>query len=182
MKIDVDDFVNCLNKNTSNSSSRKRRNNEITFNDLIFDLKATAFERLENLDKDVRKFKGRELTKFLKNLKETFSQISSALKSDDDPELRKQLSDIIRLALIAELAVCTEIIDDVNAYAVKENEICLNYFIINNKKIYQRQQEDNLIDISEIINIEGKQFNLWLKPNNYRLSSSCLSSCFKDKG
>ena len=71
MKIDVDNFVNYLNKNTSNLSSRKRRN-EITFNDVIFDLKETAFERLENLDKDVRKFKGRELTKFLKNLKRNF--------------------------------------------------------------------------------------------------------------
>ena len=44
----------------------------------------------------------------------------------------------------------------------KENEVCPDHFLINTKKIYQRH-EDNLIDISEIINIEGKQFNLWLK-------------------
>ncbi len=116
MKIDVDNFVNYLNKNTTNVSSRKRRQDEITFNDVIFDLKETAFERLENLDKDILRFKARELTKFLKNLKETFSQISTAMKSD--PEIKKELPDIIRLALIAELAVCVDIIDEVNKYAV----------------------------------------------------------------
>ncbi len=116
MKIDVDNFVNYLNKNTTNLSSRKRRQDEITFNDVIFDLKETAFERLENLDKDILRFKARELTKFLKNLKETFSQISTAMKSD--PEIKKELPDIIRLALIAELAVCVDIIDEVNKYAV----------------------------------------------------------------
>ena len=44
----------------------------------------------------------------------------------------------------------------------KENEVCPDHFLINTNKIFQRH-EDNLIDISEIINIEGKQFNLWLK-------------------
>jgi len=116
MKIDVDNFVNYLNKNTTNLSSRKRRQDEITFNDVIFDLKETAYERLENLDKDILKFKARELTKFLKNLKETFSQITTAVKSD--PEIKKELPDIIRLALIAELSVCIDIIDEVNTYAV----------------------------------------------------------------
>ena len=131
MKIDVDNFVNYLNKTKtkSNLSSRKRHQDEITFNDIIFDLKETAFERLENLEKDILSFKGRELTKFLKNLKETFSQISSGLKTD--PELKKQLPDIIRLALIAELSVCADIIDDVNAYAVanrsKSFSDCLKY-------------------------------------------------------
>ena len=129
MKIDVDNFVNYLNKTTPNQSSRKRRQDEITFDDVIFDLKETAFERLENLEKDILKFKGRELTKFLKNLKETFSQISSGIKSD--PELKKQLPDIIRLALIAELSVCSDIIDDVNTYAVANRmntfSDCLKY-------------------------------------------------------
>ena len=57
----------------------------------------------------------------------------------------------------------------------KENEICQNYFIIVNKKIYQRQ-EDNLIDISEISNIEGKQFNLWLKNSSSITFINNLSS------
>ena len=129
MKIAVDNFVNYLNKTKSNLSSRKRRQDEITFDDVIFDLKETAFERLENLEKDILRFKGRELTKFLKNLKETFSQISSGLKSDQ--ELKKQLPDIIRLALIAELSVCADIIDDVTTYAVanrgKTFADCLKY-------------------------------------------------------
>ena len=129
MKIDVDNFVNYLNKNTTNLSSRKRRQDEITFNDVIFDLKETAFERLENLDKDILRFKARELTKFLKNLKETFTQIATAMKSD--PQIKKELPDIIRLALIAELSVCVDIIDEVNTYAVanrmKTFSECLKY-------------------------------------------------------
>lgn len=139
MKIDVDNFVNYLNKNTTKLSSRKRRQDEITFDDVIFDLKETAFERLENLDKDILKFKSRELTKFLKNLKETFGQITTAMKSD--PEIKKQLPDIIRLALIAELSVCIEIIDEVNTYAVanrmKTFSECLKYsrnIMMKNKK------------------------------------------------
>jgi len=44
----------------------------------------------------------------------------------------------------------------------ENNTTCLNYYIINNNKIDYRQ-EDNLIDITEILNIENKQFNLWLK-------------------
>ena len=129
MKIDVDNFINYLNKNSANSSSRKRPQDQISFSDVIFDLKDTAFDRLENLDKEILKFKARELTKFLKNLKETFVQLNTALKTD--MELKKELPDIIRLALIAELSVCVDIIDEVNTYA-NENRMktfsqCLKY-------------------------------------------------------
>ncbi len=136
MKNDVDNFVNYLNKNTGNPSSRKRHADQISFNDVIFDLKETAFERLENLDKDILKFKARELTKFLKNLKETFVQLNTALKSD--PELKKELPDIIRLALIAELSVCVDIIGEVNTYATENRAKtfaeCLKYCRIKSEK------------------------------------------------
>ncbi len=136
MKNDVDNFVNYLNKNTGNPSGRKRHADQISFNDVIFDLKETAFERLENLDKDILKFKARELTKFLKNLKETFVQLNTALKSD--PELKKELPDIIRLALIAELSVCVDIIGEVNTYATENRAKtfaeCLKYCRIKSEK------------------------------------------------
>lgn len=116
MKFDVDNFVNYLNKNTKNTSNRKRQPEGISFDNVIFDLKETAIERLESLDKDVLKYKARELTKFFRSLQETFVQITRALKTD--PALKKELPDIIRLALIAELSVCIEIIDDLNTFAI----------------------------------------------------------------
>jgi hypothetical protein len=129
MKIDVDNFVAYLNKHTSNLSSKKKKN-ELLFDDVIYDLKDTALERLENLDKDILKYKARDLTKFLSYLKETFIHITIGFKTDDN--LKKELTDIIRLALIAELSVCVDIINDLITYAIdnrmKTFSDCLKHY------------------------------------------------------
>jgi ATP-dependent Lon protease len=115
MKFDVDNFVTYLNKHMNKLTGRKRQKNEFSFDNVIYDLKDTALERLENLDKDILRYKSRELTKFLSNIKETFIHITTCLKTDD--KLKKELEDIIRFALIAELSVCVNILDDLIKYA-----------------------------------------------------------------
>ena len=148
MKIDVNNFVNYLNKYTHTNVPNSKNLAKITFDDVFYDLKDTALERLEYLDKAMLQFKSRELTRFLTNLKETFNQFILGLKTDK--KIKEELTDIIRLALIAELSICVYIINDLITYATdKDNRMktlssCLKYYRTNFQKELNNKVNDKV--------------------------------------
>jgi ATP-dependent Lon protease len=133
MKFDVDNFVTYLNKQTSNLFSHEKQKKQLLNDDVINDFKYTALERLEKFGKDILQYKSRDLTKFLSNLKEIFKHIIVSFKTDE--QIKKEISDIIRLALIAELSVCINVINNLIIYAtnnrMKTLFDCLKYYRLN---------------------------------------------------
>lgn len=133
MKFDVDNFVTYLNNHKSNLYGHKKQKNEPLNDNVIYDFKYTALERFENLGKEILQYKSRDLTKFLSNLKEIFKHITTSLKTDE--QIKKELTDIIRLALIAELAVCINVINNLIIYAtnnrMKTFSDCLKIYRLN---------------------------------------------------
>ena len=142
MKTEVDNLINCLN-NMCKLSGRKRsfdQEDKITFDDIIFILKEMAFDRLLSFDKNTNlKLKGKKLINNLIKIKQTFSAISTSFKKD--PEVIKTIPEIVRLGMIAEMAICNNIINDVYIYANSNNSKsfsnCIDHFynkMLNEKK------------------------------------------------
>ncbi len=164
MNNDVDNFINFLNKHSDSKNSKKRGRENISTNDIHNDLKQVALERLENMDKSSASLKGRELTKFLESLKDIFKQVMFGLKNDR--EIKKELPDIMRLAIIAELSVCNNIIDDLKIISMANRSKtligCIKEYRKNldnepsNKKSKKSEKELSIV-ISKLTNKETKK-------------------------
>jgi len=111
---DVLNYINVINNSLKNTGKRGR--DILTYNDIYPDIKTTAIDRLEQMSNKTQKFKGRELTNFIRNMQEIFKQVVHGLKNDQ--QIKKELPDIIRLGLIAEISICCTILDDVYNYAL----------------------------------------------------------------
>ncbi len=148
MNNDVDIFVNFLNK-PSNVSKSKRNRDKLESTGVIGDIKMSALERLRDASSKDLKLNGRELTKHLTILKETFEQIVLALKKDR--QLEKELPELIRLWLIAEFSVSIDILEEVHKYSMNNKSKifseCINFmsrkikkeYVVSKKSKYQSQ-------------------------------------------
>ncbi len=123
MDIDVNNFVNFLNRNMV-KNGKKRSHDELTSDDVIVDIKFAALDRLKESNKSFVSYKGRDLTKHLTSLNEVFSQFILGLKNDK--EVQNQIPEIFRLLLIAEFSVSINHLEEMSKYAKVNKNVTLN--------------------------------------------------------
>lgn len=116
MNTDVENFVNYINNNAKNVGPKRARD-KLTSEEIIGEIKLSAIERLKDASTRDLKLRGRELTKHLTLLKESFEQIVIGFKKDK--QIEKQFPEFIRLWLIAEFSVCVNILDELYNYSMK---------------------------------------------------------------
>ena len=125
MTTDLDNYINCLNKtnNTLMKSSNKRNRDELSRESIYNDFEELAIIRLENLGYDTLKLSGRKLTKYLDYLNDNFKQINVCLKND--AQIGKDIPDLIRLALIAEVSIAISIVNTISKNALENRNMTL---------------------------------------------------------
>lgn len=127
MNTDVENFANYINYNNSNDKSNKnnsiskkrpRENGTITADKLLPDLKLASVKKLGEYGPDLMKIKGRELSKFVKSLKENMKRIVAKLRVDE--KFKKQLPEFLRLFIIAEMSVSTDVLDEIHSIVIDD--------------------------------------------------------------
>ena len=123
---DVTNFVNYIN-NSNNNSNKKRSGNELSTEEFLVDIKLAALDRLKQASKSDLKLKGRELTKHMTGLKETFTQFVVGMKTDK--QIEKEIPELIRLWLIAEVSVTINLLEEMIKSAMKNRTKTFGVFI-----------------------------------------------------
>ena len=136
MTVDINNFINFLNTNIIKDNKRQNTDS------VLVDFKKIAIERLKELD--IKDYKGRQLTNYLQKLKEIFEEYSICLKND--LEIKTNITDLIRLALIAELATCIIIVDNIIENS-RHNRLTPFKTLLNNYNIYNKKMKPMHIDI-----------------------------------
>jgi endopeptidase La len=142
MNDDVTNFVDYVNRNSTTKPNNKRNRDELTSEEIIVDIKLAALDRLKQASKSDLKLKGRELTKHMTGLKETFSQFVIGMKSDR--QIQKQVPELIRLWLIAEVSVTVNLLEEMIKLAMKDRTKSFGDFISDlNKNLVKLNKGPN---------------------------------------
>lgn len=162
MNADVENFVNYINS-TNQKSGPKRNRDKVSSDDIIGDIKMSALERLHEASKRDLKLRGRELTKHITNLKETFEQVVIGLKKDK--QIEKQVPEFLRLWLVAEFSVCVNILDEIHDYSMnnksKTFSECITFITKKIQKEHNKPNKSKKIknDLNDIITIRVEDLN-----------------------
>lgn len=127
MNDDVTNFVNYINRNSNTNSNKKRARDELSTEEILVDIKLASLDRLKQASKSDLKLKGRELTRHMTGLKETFAQFVVGMKTDK--QVKKQIPELIRLWLIAEVSVTINLLEEMNKSAMKDRTKTFGGFI-----------------------------------------------------
>ena len=142
MNTDVINFVNYINRNSNTNSNKKRARDELSTEDILIDIKLAGLDRLKQASKKDLKLKGRELTKYITGLKETFYQFIVGMKTDK--QVKKQIPELIRLWLIAEVSVTITLLEEMIKSSMNDRTKTFEVFIDDiNKKLVKLVKDPN---------------------------------------
>ena len=131
---DIDNYINFIN----NTKVGKKRN-RAEYDTIVAELRETAINRLLESNINVLHHKGKTLTDFINKLKSLFKQVINGLKTDK--QIMNDLADDIRLQLIAELSVCTDLLDNIHKYASKNTTKTFKQCILNFQSNSNKKQQ-----------------------------------------
>ena len=153
MNNDIATFVNYIN-GSNPTNSKKRMSNKLSIKEFFINTKIIVIDRLGQSSNSELKLKGRKLTKYIEGIKQTMRHFITGLKTGK--QIEKQISELLRLLLIAESSITINLLDEIIQEAVKDKNKTYIFFIKNINK--------NLVKLNKNPNKKIKKSD---KSNNY---------------
>ena len=171
MNEDITNFVNYINHN----SNKKRARDELSTEEILIDIKIAVLDGFKQFSKPALKLKGRELTKYMSDLKESYLHFVIGMKNDK--QVKKNTHELNRLRLIAEASVSINLFEEIIKLAIKDRTKILKVFIeYLNKKLVQHTKNTNKrfkplkLDSKLVITIENNVDNFYDKDSEIETS------------
>jgi hypothetical protein len=120
---DVEIFVNYVN-DTDKSAGSKRKNTQLDVDETMAEIQLSVLTKIKNSNKQTKFIKGPELIKYVDAQKEVYNDFVTGLK--DDGQTKKKLPKAVRLLLIAEISVGSNLLTDVKRFASGHKTKTLN--------------------------------------------------------
>ena len=183
MTEDIINFVNYVNSNSNANYGKKRTRDELSIEEITVDIKVSAIEKLKKACDLDFKMKGRELTKYMTEMKYVFSQFVNNMKTDK--QAGKQIPELLRLWLIAETSVTVSLLEEMIKNATINKTKTLGVLIDDlRNKIIKQQSTHKKIKLGDFKNqliasdyyLEDDECDKDDKDDNYEEDSDDYSS------
>lgn len=148
---DIDNFIRCINSYMTDNKN-KRKHTDLT-DSVTQDLNMTALDNLLCIEEEILNNKGRKLSKVIKDLQQVFEGLNAELKKESN--ITRDIPDIIKLGLIAELSVTMHILEKISKLCLDDRTKTFSDCIKSLKKELEPENKKTKYE-GIIINFKNK--------------------------